>query len=256
MLAKLAATGAAIATLLAAPLAFAQDKGEFGQQGDFIFGADRLFSLFAYDSETYGTAAGNVTVSGSSMSLLWGGNGVSGGAPTGNAFAAGVTSFYTAPRVGFDYVIIPHLTIGGELFAWFTLGGNTSTPAGNGTSVNTGNASGNEFGIAPRVGYIIGLNDMLSVWLRGGLSYYVANASSNPNGNGCNNNASLDVFGIDLDPQLVISPIPHFAFMAGPSLDWGFVGGWSVPDQGCRTTTSGNYNAVNFSINGGLIGWL
>ena len=240
----------------------AEDKGSFGEQGQFIFGADRVFSPFAYTSNSYGEPGGNVTVNGTSTSFLWGGNGIAGGAANGNQFVAGNPNFYSAPRVGFDYTIIPHLTIGGELFAWFTLGGSTSTPTGNGTSVSGPNPSGNEFGIAPRVGYIIGLTDILSVWLRGGFSYYVANTSSNNNANGnCNTNGSLNTFGIDLDPQLVISPIPHFAFLAGPTLDWGFTGGYSVTaptDQSCNraVTTSGNYNAVNFSLNAGLIGWL
>lgn len=263
MLRKLAATGVAAATLLAAPLALAQDKGAFGQQGDFIFGVDRVFNLFSYTSNVYGTAAGNLTVNGTSMSLLWGGTSVSGGSPqgAGGFFPyAGNPNFYSAPRVGVDYVLIPHLTLGGEVFAWFTLGGSTSNPNGNGVSTNVSAPTGNEFGLAPRVGYVIDLNSVLSIWLRGGLHYYLSNWSSPSTNSNCNNGASLDVFGLDLDPQLVISPLPHLAFLAGPTLDWGFTGGWSTntPDATCRVTTnvSGNYNAVNFSLNAGLIGWL
>jgi hypothetical protein len=271
MLRKLAAAGAAIGTLLVATVSQAQEKGEFGDQGQFIFGADRLFSLFAYTQNNL-TTQGNPQIStsytGTSMSLFWGANYIYGGGSTNvGAFGAGNPTFYSPPRLGFDYTIIPHLTLGGEVIAFFTLGGNRSDSA-NGQTVSNASPSGNTFGLAPRVGYIIGMNDMISFWLRGGLSYYNGNVSMNhPN---CQANTqgtdSFNVwdFGLDLDPQVVISPIPHFAFMAGPALDWGFVGNasQSTANQGpggqCNngtTTVTDNYTAVNFSITGGLVGW-
>ncbi len=252
----LTALGAALATMLVAPASQAQDKGDaFGEQGQFIFGADRLFSVFGYTSNIYSLPGqpGNTTANGTTMGLFWGGEGVSGG-PPGTTLSAGNPNFYTAPRLGFDYTVIPHLTIGGELFAWFTPGQNSTTPTGNGTSVTNPNPTGNAFGIAPRVGYIIGVSDLLSIWLRGGVSYYLANASTNAS-NGCSTTGSLDALGLDLDPQLVISPVRHFAFTVGPALDWGFLGGWSYQQTCNAPSVSGNYNAVNFSINGGLLGW-
>ncbi len=256
---SLTALGAALGTMLVATAAHAQDKGNFGDQGQFVFGADRLFSAFTYTSNIYAFPGvnGNTTVNGTSMGLLWGGSGVSGGTPNGGGFVAGNPNFYSPPRVGFDYVIIPHLTIGGELYAWFTPGQNYSTPTGNGASTTNPNATGSSFGIAPRVGYIFGLNDTFSFWLRGGLSYYVSNWSSNGTlPNGCSVTAGIDAFGLDLDPQLVISPVNHFAFTVGPALDWGFLGGWSSNSNSCNgVTQSGNYNAVSFGVNGGLLGW-
>jgi hypothetical protein len=253
----LTALGAALGTMLASTASHAQDKGDaFGEQGQFIFGADRLFSVFAYTSNIYSFPGvnGNSTTNGTEMGLFWGGNGIAGGTAAAGAFGAGNPNFYSPPRLGFDYTVIPHLTIGGELFVWFTPGQNNTTPAGNGTSVTNPSPTGNEFGIAPRVGYIIGVNDVLGVWLRGGVSYYLANWSSNAQ-NGCSSSASLDVFGLDLDPQLVISPVRHFAFAVGPALDWGFLGGWSSQATCNAASVSGNYNAVNFSINGGMVGW-
>jgi hypothetical protein len=250
------ALGAALGTMLVAPAAHAQDKGgDFGEQGEFIFGADRLFSVFAYTSNIYSLPGqtGNTTSNGTEMGLFWGGNGVAGGTG-GGVFAAGNPNFYSPPRLGFDYTVIPHLTIGGELYAWFTPGQNNTTPTGNGTSTTNPSPTGSAFGIAPRVGYIFGMSDMLSIWLRGGVSYYVSNWNSNAP-NGCSASASLDAFGLDIDPQLVISPVRHFAFTVGPSLDWGFLGGWSYQGTCNAATTSGNYNAVNFSVNGGLLGW-
>src|SRR5580704_14070322 len=184
MLRKLAAAGAAIGTLLVTTLALAQDKpGGFGEEGQFIFGADRLFSLFDYTSNTYTNNNVNpsvsTTITGTSMSFLWGTNSLSGASNAGplNVLGAGGNpNFYTPPRLGFDYTIIPHLTIGGEVIAFFTLGGSSTTQQG-AQSQSVNSPSGNTFGIAPRVGYIIGMNDMISFWLRGGLSYYNATVS-------------------------------------------------------------------------------
>jgi hypothetical protein len=64
---NLTALGAALGTMLVATAAHAQDKGSFGDQGQFIFGADRLFSVFAYTSNTYSLPGGNVTVNGTAM---------------------------------------------------------------------------------------------------------------------------------------------------------------------------------------------
>jgi hypothetical protein len=55
---------------------------------------------------------------------------------------------------------------------------------------------------------------------------------------------------------VVISPVNHLAFTVGPALDWGFAGGWSANGNTCnQSNISGNYNALNFSVNGGLLGW-
>jgi hypothetical protein len=262
------AAAAALGTILVATAANAQDKaGGFGEQGQFIFGADRLFSLFSYTSNQYTNTQVNpnqsVTITGTSMSLLWGTNALSGAANAPGLPAGGNPNIYAPPRLGFDYTIIPHLTIGGELIVFFTLGGSTTTSQGN-NSVSVGSPGANTFGVAPRAGYIIGINDLLSIWLRAGFSYYNMNTSLSDagctGGSSGNDTNNLNVFGIDLDPQLVISPVNHFAFTAGPALDWGFAGGASSttpnkPQCNSTTTTSYNYNAINFSINGGMIGW-
>lgn len=248
----LTALGATLAMLLAAPLAGAQQgKGNFGEQGQFIFSADRLFGLFTYAQQTISDNANNTstTVSGTSMSFLWGSNAFGGGV----AATTGVPTFYTVPRVGFDYTIIPNLTVGGDLIAFFTLGGNTSKTG----APSTPNQSGDVFGLAPRVGYILGLNDIFSVWLRGGLSFYAGNINNQVMGANCNASTGFDVFGIDLDPQLVISPIRHVAFTAGPALDWGFTGGTnSSSPPACNTTVGTGFTSLDFSINGGLLLWL
>jgi hypothetical protein len=262
---KLAVVGAAMVVLLTASVAGAQNTGEgFGQRGEFIFSADRLVPVLSFTQNKVTLDNPNVSVSttGGGLSLLWGNNsnfGVTGGGAVGFP-SGGNSTFYTTPRVGFDYVIIPRLTIGGDLLVFFTLGGSTTTATDN-MSRSVDRPSGNAFGLAPRVGYIFGINELLSFWLRGGVSYYHAGASA-PDNN-CNNQddtASLNVFGLDIDPQLVISPAPHFAFTAGPAIDIGFAGSASstVPGPGncnASTTTSAGYSSYNIGLTGGLLGW-
>jgi hypothetical protein len=258
MLRRLTTLGAALGALLVASPASAQATKAFGDQGEFIFGADRLFGLFAFTQNqfTVNNTNNTATVTGTDMAFFGGLNSVS--LQTGaGAATAGNPTFYNIPRLGFDYTIIPNLTIGGEAMAFFTLGGSTTTTG----APSTGNPGGNAFGIIPRVGYIFNLSDVFALWPRGGVSYYDANYSVQdlrfPN---CNDTANANVFGLDLDPVLTISPASHFAFMAGPTLDWGFTGGatTTAPNNNtCSSTTnrSFNYQAINFAINAGLLGW-
>lgn len=245
---------AGLGVLATAPQAHAQQKGEFGSQGQFIFSADRLVPLVTWSKEQISNnnqnGGGNNSDEQSTVSLLAG--------TTGNPE---FQSFYTPPRVGFDYTIIPNLTIGGDLFLIFGLASSATNSNGNGNvSVNGPNAT--IFGIAPRVGYILGLTDVFGIWLRGGISFYDANASTPSGVVGCNStpNDSVGeyVFGVDLDPQLVITPINHFSFTVGPAVDLGFAGNRSTTRYtGCNTstTTSQGYQQYNLGLTGGLLGW-
>jgi hypothetical protein len=255
--------------LLTASVAGAQaaQGRDFGQKGEFILSADRLLPLLSFTQNKLTNNNNNpnlsYTTTGSSLSLLWGDNSiVNGGQAPGFGVGAGNPTFYTTPRVGFDYVLIPNLTLGGDLFVFFTLGGSNTTPVRGGNATqSTDRPSGNAFGIAPRVGYILGISEPLSIWLRGGFSFYHAGTSTPDNFCGTNpsDTSSLNVFGVDIDPQLVISPVPHFAFTAGPALDFGFAGSGSTstPGNTCNqvVTTSYGYSSWNIGITGGLLGW-
>jgi hypothetical protein len=258
--------------LLTASVASAQNTGfGLGQKGEFIFSADRLVPVLSFTSNkvTFDNQNPNVSLSshGSGLSLLWGNNAVFGfqGPRDAVGFTGGGNStFYTTPRIGFDYTFLQNWTIGGDLFVFFTLGRSETSTTGN-TSTDIPLPSANAFGIAPRVGYIFGLNQLLSFWLRGGVSYYHAGTSIQDNI--CPNEddtSHLGVFGLDIDPQLVITPAPHFAFTAGPAVDIGFAGSASASTPGgaggggnCNTTTtlSGGYSSYNIGLTGALTGW-
>ena len=262
MVRRLTAVAASVGVVLFASVASAQAKGAFGEQGEFIFSADRLVPIFAYTNNKVTNDKVNPnqsnSVSGSSFSLLYGGNFA--GVPAANV-GIGNPTFYNFPRVGFDYTVIRDLTVGGDVFIFFTLGGSTQRCAGS-TCQSNDSATGNAWGIAPRVGYILGMTDLLSFWLRGGISYY--HGTMNTNATRCGrtdtDSTNAGVFGIDIDPQLVISPVNHFGFEVGPAIDWGFAGNYSTdqPDVGgCGTTTSTSlgYTSLNVGVTGGLFGW-
>jgi hypothetical protein len=271
MMRKLAVVGTVTGVLLTASVAGAQSTGQgFGQKGEFIFSADRLVPVLSFTGNkvTSDNPNSSISTTGSGLSLLWGNNSVFGGVAANGAVVGfsggGNSTFYTTPRVGFDYVLIPNLTIGGDLFVFFTLG-TTETSTRNNVSTNVVVPSANAFGLAPRVGYIFGISPLLSFWLRGGLSYYHGGTSiQDANCNNQNDTTSLNLFGLDIDPQLVISPAPHFSFTAGPAVDIGFAGSASATNPGgaggggnCNssTTVSGGYSSYNIGLTGALVGW-
>ena len=244
LMAVLATTGAACGLLTTSP-AHAQrlDRPEFGEKGNIILSADRLVPLFAFSHES----ADEPTGAGVSKQ-------VNTASQTSLSFFYGYTTdpadlFYTVPRVGLDYTIVPNVTLGGDLVLFFTLGGSTGTETdftnGNSTTTTTNAPSTTLFGIAPRVGYILGLNNTFSFWLRGGLSFYTLSQKQTNNGNGNNDitrTNSLHQFSIDLDPQLVITAIPHVGFTAGLTVDIPFAGGHSA-----ETDTGGTSNTFSAS---------
>ena len=257
--------------------AFAQAAkgGDFGEQGQFIIGADRLLPLFGYNHWSYDLpTTANVTkdnVSGSSwnLSLLYGGTpwssdltGLGRGGALGGAFGNTNLAF-TVPRVGLDYVIVPNVTIGGDLILYFTVGGNTSTEVdlqGGQTNTTTNDNPGvTLFGIAPRGGYILGLNDMFSLWLRGGFSYYTWTSKQTVTNGGTSTTytASQNQPAIDLEPQVVFHIIPHVGFTAGLTLDIPFAGGYSdsVNQNGQTNTTSNSSSLLYFGLNLGMLAY-
>jgi hypothetical protein len=226
------ALGSGASILFGASLASAQARGgDFGQQGQFIIEGNRLFQFFAFDDVSQSALEGvggdvtsiTTTTTSTTMSILYGSNGSTS------------DPFFTVPRVGFDYVLIPNVTIGTDLVVLFTLGGHTTvetdTSNGGSSSVTTPSPAVTGFGITPRGGYILPLTDMFSLWLRGGFSYYTATSKTTTETAGgvpTTNSANVDQFALDLEPQIVFTPIPHVGFTAGVTADIPLTGGHSL----------------------------
>jgi hypothetical protein len=119
--------------------AAAAGPATFGDSGQFILSAERLFGL-TYTHQSFGAApAGTETT----FTLL--------AAP----FGANVAG-YIWPRVGFDYVVAKNISVGGVAAFYRTSAGNTS---------QTG------FEVAPRLGYATMVGPWLGVWPRIGVTY-------------------------------------------------------------------------------------
>jgi hypothetical protein len=257
MMRRLTAVAASVGVLLMASLAHAQAHDGFGRQGQFILSADRLvpilsFTHFSQDSTNPG--AGNTKVVGwnnqTAISLLWGSPSVQGSAGP---------MFFTVPRVGFDYVIVPNVTIGGDIVVFFTVGGSngTETTRTNGTTTTTSSDNPSQllFGIAPRGGYIFELTNLFSLWLRGGLSYYTY-SNKTTNGNQTTSN-SQNQFALDLDPQFVITPVSHFGITVGLTADIPITGGHGtqVDIPNLSTSASAGASVFFFGATAGLLGY-
>jgi hypothetical protein len=236
----------------------AQEAKGFGERGQLIISADRLFPLFSYTSvSTTETRDNNTTVTttdkGSSFVMLIGAE-------------PEVSSIHTVPRVAVDFTVIPRLTIGGSIVLAFGLGGshNVDTTPQNGPKVSTSTdaASRTIIGFGPRVGYILPLGDLFAFWPRGGFSFYSVREREVDNGNGQPNQQTTitntdTLFSLDLDPQFCIIPIQHFFFNAGPLINIPLSGSRSneVTAGSTTTKTSIDLSVFHFGISVGLGGW-
>jgi len=202
-----------VAVLALAGLARAEEgqgSSRFGSRG-FIVSAERLIPLTSYESvKTTQSDGSSETKSDLSLGLL------------SNAPYTAFGTFYNLPRIAFDWIPVRNLTLGGAVWLYTQLSA-TESPAG-GTSTDQPKVT--YWGIAPRVGYVVPLGDVLSLWPRAGVEYHNASASS-VNGSP---SPSIDQFAIDAEVMLVISPWNHFGLTVGPTLD--------VPVSGKSTSTS------------------
>ncbi len=197
-------------------------------QGGLRISVDRLFG-FTYNTLTLGreSTSGGIT-STVETSLDWVGFNLIGGGFSGvglQSEIAGLTS--QTPRLAFDYELPSHLTIGASAF----LAVSSLTDDDNDEFSTFG------FGLAPRVGFSITLNDRLSFWPRAGftIAYYSSTVTNNPSGSSSSTTTSrastvwVPVW-LNIEPTMVFMPAQHFGFTASLICD--------VPLTGGRTTAS------------------
>jgi hypothetical protein len=178
---------------------------ELNAEGHLAFGAERLFGFYLdKQNSDFGTVERNqdTTVVGIGWSM--------------NNSAA----LLSIPRLGIDYFIDEHLTLGGS----FGL-----------ASVSIEGFDVLGILLAGRVGYALRLTHAVSFWPRGGLSFASAGGDED-----------LSVFGITLEGMFTLAPSDGWAFLAGPLLDLGFTG----------SDGDGDHTEILFGIMFGLTGWL
>jgi hypothetical protein len=256
----LAATAVAAATFIASN-GHAQTHTPIGEKGQFIISADRLVPLFSWTRDAQDTLPGALPPNASnefttdtqtSFSFFWGSNFNQSPGPL----------FFAIPRIGFDYVVIPHLTVGTDLAIFFTVDTHHSdeTDLNNGaTTVNTrSNNSIFSFGIAPRVGYMIRINDLLTFWPRGGLSFYTLTSVTPTQAAGNSTHDNWNQLALDLEPQLVITPVSHFGFTVAIDGDiplYGRFAETAFAANGTSNSVAVNSSIAFFGVTLGMLGY-
>lgn len=134
------------------------------------------------------------------------------------------TQFGLAPAA--DYFIIDNLSIGGQVL--FSLA-STSPSQGTGVSVTT-------FGIAPQVGYNIGITDNISFWPKLFFGYESTSVSNN---GGSYSEAALGIYA-----PFLYHPVQHFFLGIGPNLATQLISsvtpaGGGASGDGFKATTFG-----------------
>lgn len=252
MLRTLIVTAASSVVLLAASSAGAQEKGNLGSKGQLILSADRLVPLFAYgvNKTTDSQQGGDVVTTRSqpSFSLL----------PNFNTSQL-AGNFYNVPRLSVDYTVIDRLTVGGSVILFFTAGGSTEVKQGS-QSVSTDAPSTTLFGIAPRVGYILGLTDLFAFWPRGGFSFYSLSSKSTDTRNNqtTTSTVSTSQFAINLEPVFAITPVQNLFFIVGPVIDIPLTGTQKTETSVGSTTNSHSVDSsqFHFGLTAGLGGYI
>lgn len=189
-----------------------------GKPLDVVFSGDRLFGVTFTREATERFGQRDRILDTSRVSFGWGGRGVE------------VLTPYEIPRAAVDVFVAEQLSIGGSLgFA------SVSYDRDDGKD----RADYDSFIFAPRVGYIWGLSDVFSFWLRGGISYH-SNTGGHENG-----------LGLTVEPTFVLMPAEHFGIVFGPTLDLDLVGG---VDDG-RDRVDRHYRTLGL-LQVGILGWL
>lgn len=125
-----------------------------------------------------------------------------------------VSSLSLSPAV--DYFIAPQLSVGGQIIF-------------NHQSVTGGSVT--VFGLAPRVGFNIPLQEMFSVYPRVGFSFLHSDVAGGQN-----------LFTLNAYAPFLFHPVPHFFIGLGPVLTWDVAGGTSATrtvNFGLLTTVGG-----------------
>jgi hypothetical protein len=208
--------------------ALAQGPSGFGTQGQFILGIERLVGLNLYNGHYEPDNGGpDRDQSRTQFSLLWN---------TSQVGLFGAVNPYAVPRITFDYAVIDNLTIGGTV-GYATISGEDDVDGGNDVDFETATL----FAFHPRVGYILRFNDIVGMWLRGGLTYYSI---------GQDDVGTASGLGINLEPGFIFTVANGFGISATPSLDLPISG--SFNDDAGPDNADGDYRIRNFGLNAGV----
>jgi hypothetical protein len=219
------------------PVAAQPATADFGHKGQFVISGERLFGLVASSistTRTQNNVEEKTTQSYTTFNLLMN--------PTS-------PTTYAVPRVGFDYLPIDGLTVGGSL-GFSTSSGEVEREE-DGTSVTQDTGSGSTFLLAPRAGYVFMFTPVFGIWPRGGITF-VHMSGEDEDGYP---KVSRNRLALTMEVPFVVTPIPHVGFTFAPTLDLGLTGSDKVTDvdnDNVETTTEADVVATDIGIQAGL----
>lgn len=201
------------------------EETRFGRSGAFIVTLRRLFPPVSYSLELK-----NGTVS--DDAIAWG---------TGGTRA----SPYRYPRLGIDACLTRHLTIGTDLFGSVTLARPNEEP------VIT------LLGLAPRVGWILPLGDLVAFWPSIG-PQLTLRWETVRTGHGAAAVESLSrrvELGANIDAQIVVTPLKHFGILVGFTFDLPLAGRFreETRREVSPTVTTGSVGSLRIAFVTGLL---
>jgi hypothetical protein len=164
-------------------------------------------------------------------------------------------SVFGVPRLGIDGMLSNGLTLGGSLSYVVASGKQDSLVSGTSTPTKRtdDNPTETTFVFAPRIGIMLQASPYLGVWLRGGMSRISLSDESQvtlPSGGAPSTvTSTTTLLNITLDPQLVITPVPHVGITVGAPLDIGVSG----TAASSASSVTQDVKASSYGIAGGLV---
>ncbi|MBI5532316.1 MAG: hypothetical protein HY898_06360 [Deltaproteobacteria bacterium] len=239
-----------LAALTAASSAMALD--EFGSGGQFAVGIERAFGAYHYSmSDRWERAIGNNvgvyedTYSGTQWNLL-----------LGRSSDTTIANSLIIPRVGFDYFVANHWSVGGAIGYVTSSGERTeeTRPPGQNLQLHyVPDTSG--FLFAPRAGFAYMFTKVVGIWPRAGITYM--HGSSDLSTPGAHTETSINLWDLDLECHLVITPVDHVAITVGPVVDIGIAGGYEVKQTPIPNNPEPDHDnkLTNYGVAAGLLAY-
>jgi len=244
-----------LASLASAGRGRAEGDTRFADRGQLVVTADRLVPLFGYSTQSITSTDGDTVTktsdSGASFAFL-----------VGREPSLG--TMHTVPRVAVDVTVLPRLTIGTSFVLAFGIDGThveERTPKNEpATKRENENPGATILGFAPRVGYVLPIGKKLAFWPRAGLAFYSVKSQREATSNlGVTSTATETdtMFALDLDPQLVWTPLPNVLAFAGPLANLPLTGAHETSfAQGSELKDrSDDLTVFHFGVSAGLGVW-
>ena len=217
---------------------------QLADNGTFAIGVDRMFG-YVSDVQSYDQSITTTTPATSyhyertvnNFSLL------------GRIIGAEVLQ---VPRLSIDAFLGPGITVGGSImYDHYSTGSST-----NGQDSQSKTSTG-AWLFSPRIGFAHMFTPNFGLWPRAGVMYvHVSsdNDTTNPTtGAVTTTNTTSGSLYFDLDVNLILAPVPHFAFTLGPTYD--LLLSTSQSYTPAQTTTESNQHEHALGVQAGIFAW-